>query len=235
MQRAAVCDASVVLPRVPDNGEQSASALRGSRIHAWIAAKLRGWPLPDIGKTKVDHIDLTQLRAYLGDGELRCEMAFAFDGERVTRLGENLGREYNAAGICGAADIVVVRDHMMVVDIKTGSYPVPSPRENWQLATLASFAVDVCADVTGVIALLARDGSWTFDAHTWSRGELAEHRRRLSHRMTSQWPAALELESSGWGATKTVNAECRFCKSVCENARQPAPQVWSARGAEATV
>ena len=211
MPRAAVCDASVVLERIPFE-PPSPAALRGTRIHAWIAAQLRGWPMPDIGRTKVEHIDMVALRAYLGDGDIKCEAAFSFDGEVATFLGENIGRNYPAGMLCGAADIMV---GLKVVDIKTGSFPVPSPVDNWQLSTLA--ALSGCT--TGVITTLARDGSWTFDPHTWSVADLAAIRERLRG-MMSRWRDAHEMDASGWGVTRTPNRECIFCKSICEHARQ---------------
>ena len=221
MPRATACPASVVLPRHPDDEEQSASALRGSRIHAYIAARFRRWTLPDIGKTKVHHIQLGTLRRYLGHGELRCELAMSYDGTKVEVLGENIGRDYHRPGtLCGSADIVVVRPHALVLDIKTGSLPVASPAENWQIATLAAlFALAYKVEsVTGVIATLARDGSWTFDAHAWSLADLAAIRRRIDAAKAT-WQEAHEQEESGWGATPTPGAHCRFCKCVCsENA-----------------
>lgn len=220
MARAVACPASVAKPQQPDDEEQSASALRGSRIHAYIAAKLRGWELPEIGRTKVSHIDLDALRSFLGDGEIKCEAAFSYDGERVAYLGENIGRDYGRPGtLCGSADIIVARCHMMVLDVKTGSLPVPHPRENWQLATLAALArgaswPDIVEDVTGVIAALSRDGSWSFEQHTWSLSDLAAIRRRIDAARAS-WAEAHELEESGWGATTNPGAHCRYCKAVC--------------------
>lgn len=218
MARAAACAASVVLPRYPDDGETSAAALRGQRIHGYSAARLRRWPMPELGKTKVKHIRLGQLRRYLGRGALRCELAMSYDGNRVEVLGENIGRNYNRPGtLCGAADIVVDRPHALVCDEKTGALPVPPPRENWQLATLAVLywlAHPSVLDVTGVIATLARDGSWSFEAHTWSPKDLGAIRGRIDDQMQT-WRAAYEQEQSGWGATPTPGAHCRFCKCVC--------------------
>lgn len=222
MPRATACAASVALPRTPDT-ETSASALRGQRIHAWIAAKLRGWPLPDIGKTKVSHIDLDALRAYIGEGELLCEPAFSYNGTAVECLGENIGREYNRPGtLCGAADIVAAPFGgllpLRLVDIKTGSLPVPAPRENWQLATLAVMAgaaFDPGSAVTGTIATLNRDGSWDFgEPHTWTLAELAAIRRRIDD-ARALWTEAHEAEESGWGATPTPGSHCRWCRCVC--------------------
>ncbi len=219
LQRAMECPGSVVLPQLPDT-EQSASALRGSRIHAWIAAQLTGAPSPDIGKTKVSHIDMDGLRRFLGDGEIRCEAAFSYSYERYSQyLGDNLGRDYpDIAAINGAADILVVRPHILVVDIKTGSYPVPRPQDNWQLAALAALALDTfdAEAVTGAIATLSRDGGWVFESYTWSTGEARIVLDRLL-RSGETWSAAAELESSGWGAPVVVGRECAFCKARCQH------------------
>lgn len=224
MPRAVACAASVVKPRRPDDGEQSAAALRGSRIHAYIAARLRKWPMPDLGKTKVKHIQLGKLRRYLGHGLLFCEEAYCYHGEGsigVEVLGENINRAYDRPGtLCGSADIIVERPHAMVVDVKTGSLPVPHPRENWQLATLAVLYwlthPGHCLSVTGVIATLARDGSWSFEAHTWSLDDLAAIRRRIDAARAT-WAEAHELEVSGWGAPTTPGAHCRWCPARCEH------------------
>ncbi len=218
MPRATACAASVVLPRHPDDEEQSASALRGSRIHAYIAARFRRWALPDIGKTKVHHIQLGTLRRYLGKGALLCELAMSYDGRAVEFIGENAGRDYQRPGtLCGAADHVMFRGNSaMVLDVKTGSLPTPHPRENWQIATLAMMVgIGYDVPVTGVIATLARDGSWTFDAHTWSLAELAAIRRRIDAAKAT-WQEAHEQEESGWGATPTPGSHCRFCRCRCE-------------------
>ncbi len=223
LQRSATCAASVVLPRYPD-GPQSASALRGSRIGAYVASSLRGWPMPDMGKTKVSHVDMDALRAYLGDGDLLCEAAFSYNGD-TAYLGENLGRSYNRPGtLCGAADIIVARCHMMVVDIKTGSRDVAPPAENWQLSSLAAMAQQcswpaIVEDVTGVIAKFNRDGSWTFSAHTWTLDDLAVIRKRIDA-MMQQWQEAQEQHDSGWGVEPTPNEGCYFCLAKCPHGRK---------------
>jgi hypothetical protein len=218
MPRATACAASVALPRLPDDGEMSASALRGSRIHAHVTARFRKWSAPAIGKTKVSHIQLGKLRRYLGRGEMRCELAMSYDGSKVEVLGENIGRDYNRPGtLCGAADLVMVRPHLLVVDIKTGSLPVPHPRENWQLATLAMMALEAydSASVTGAIATLNRDGSWSFESHTWSINDVVAIEKRINAARAT-WTEAHEAEESGWGATPTPGHWCRFCKCVCD-------------------
>jgi hypothetical protein len=222
MPRATACAASVVKPRRAESDEPSASALRGQRIHAYVAARFRKWPLPAIGKTKVSHIQLGALRRYAGHGQLYCEPAFSYDGASASFIAENIGRDYQRPGtLCGSADIVVVRrDLVHVIDIKTGSLPVPSPRDNWQLATLAMM-VNLAlngqnAPIKGTIATLNRDGSWDFgESHTWSQRELAaiKHRINNAHAM---WAEAEQLEASGWGATPTPGQHCRWCKCVCE-------------------
>lgn len=218
LPRATACAASVVLPRYPDDGTQSPSAIRGSRIHAYIASRLRKWKRPAIGKTLVNHIQLGKLRRYLGHGEIKCEFAMAWNGASTEILGENIGRDYARPGLlCGAADILVVRPHMLVMDIKTGSRPVALPGFNWQIATLAALAFGAYPDVddvTGVLATLNRDGSWSFDPHTWSRPELAILLSRINSER-DKWIEAQEQYDSGWGVEPSPGAECFFCKCVC--------------------
>ncbi len=225
LHRATACTASVVLDRQPAE-ETSQAALRGQRIHAWIAARLRKWPLPNIGKTQVKHIQLGKLRRYLGHGTLRCELAMAYDAGKAEIIGENVGRDYQRpSALCGSADIVVERPHAMIVDIKTGSYPVPSPVDNWQLATLAAVYTFArpCVSVTGVIATLARDGSWSFDAHKWMPHDLAAVRQRLDANR-ERWQTAHEQHESGWGVTASPGQHCKFCKARCEHNEKQASE-----------
>ena len=220
IQRAFACEASVLLPVVPET-EQSAAALRGSRIHAYAAARLRRWPIPDIGKTKVDHIQLGRLRRYLGHGERLCETAYSYDGARAEYLGENCGRDYARPGtLCGSADIVMRRPKRLLVDIKSGSRSAPDVAGNWQLAALAVFEwlAFPCDSVTAAIAKLERDGSWQFTEHTWSRANLANIRARLDAKIR-QWREADEIYRAGFGATKTDGPDCYFCRCECEHSR----------------
>jgi hypothetical protein len=217
LPRATACAASVVLPREEER-EMGAAAIRGTRIHSWIAAQLRGWPMPDIGRTKVSHINMAALREFIDQEDVLCELALSYDGTRVEVLGENIGRDYQRPGcLNGSIDIAWQRKRMgFVLDVKTGALPVPEPRDNWQIATLsAMYALPFEVDhVTGVVAHLNRDGSWSFEEHTWSTAKLAAIRCMLNeHR--ARWTEAHALESSGWGATPTPGAHCRFCKCVC--------------------
>jgi hypothetical protein len=70
--------------------------------------------------------------------------------------------------------------------------------------------------VTGVIATLARDGSWSFEAYTWQPADLVAIRRRIDD-ARAMWAEAHELEASGWGATPTPGAHCRFCRAICSS------------------
>lgn len=219
--RAVLCAASVALPREEER-EVGAAAKRGTRIHAWTFAHLRGWPLPDVGRTKVAHIDITAMRAFLEGYDIKCELALSYDGKSVEVLGENIGREYNRPGtLCGSIDIAgIMAKHGLVIDVKTGALPVPPPVENWQVATSAGLfglAHPELDDVSGVIATLARDGSWSFgEAHTWSRADLTSIVRNIDEHRT-RWHNAYEMNESGWGATPSPGAHCRFCKCICES------------------
>lgn len=224
LQRAMACTASVALEQLDDT-PPSASAKRGSLIGAVIASELRGWPKPDVGRHRLK-IDMAALRAYLGEGEIRCEAAMSLrpTGE-VEYLGENIGREYNRPGcINGAADIVVMRRNMFVVDVKTGTFPVPDPVDNWQLGSLASMLAAFLADdidsVTGVIAKLGRDGSWDFGKpHTWSLADLAVIREKLT-RSIPRWNDAQLMSEAGFAEPEHAQGpHCFFCKARCEHNR----------------
>lgn len=218
LQRAFACTASTVLPRNPDT--RGAAAARGDLIHAVIASELRGWERPDTGRYRLKY-DMDVLREAVGTGILLCELAMAYDGTAVEVLGENIGRDYKRpAALCGSADIVVIDGkHAHVIDIKTGSLPVPSPLDNWQISALALFVslffeVD---SVTGVIAKLERDGSWQFDSARFTADALASVKKRLDERR-ALWAIAEEAMQSGWGVEPTPSTSCRFCRCQCPHA-----------------
>ena len=77
LPRATACALSVVGEQMPDKAP-GAAAKRGSLIHALIAAELRGWEKPDAGRYRIKY-DLPKLRAFLGEGDIRCELAMAWD------------------------------------------------------------------------------------------------------------------------------------------------------------
>ena len=218
LQRAVACPASTALPQLPE-GPQGAAAKRGSLIHAVIAARLRQWPEPDQGRYRLPlgEKTMSELSTHLGDGELRAELAFAYNGNRVDVLGENCGREaYRRGWLNGAADLVVIRHDALVCDVKTGQIDAPAPEDNWQLAALAmcvSMVYEV-RSVTGAIAKLGRDGEWTWSQHTWSLADLAKIRKRIDAARAS-WSDAAELEDSGWGTTPKPGRHCLFARCVC--------------------
>lgn len=223
LQRSIACPASAVLPREPQPPGEAAK--RGTLIHAVVAAALRGWEAPDVGRYRL-RIDIAALEAYLGDGERLCELAMAYDGSAVEVLGENIGREYNRPGaLCGSADIIVKRGNTaMVCDVKTGAIPSPHPRENWQIAALAAMfgmAYSHVTTVRGVIAQLYRDGSWEFTEHDYDRVALRMVRAKLDAARET-WARFHDMHESGWGVEGVPGEHCRFCPvhpDACQYAR----------------
>jgi hypothetical protein len=218
LARAIECPASGILPK-GDPIPESPASKRGSISHAWCASKLRGWPLPDVGKHKVSHIDVEALRTYLGDGEMRNELAMAWDPvKRDTEIiGENIGRAYpEHAGIIGTADVAMIRPAAMVLDIKTGRQ-MGSVADNWQvraLSVMLAHAYDVDS-VTGVLAYLNRDGSWTFDPVTWGAFALAEMSDELAD-WAKKYRVMGELAADGWWPQANPSLEtCRYCDRQC--------------------
>jgi hypothetical protein len=208
------------MDRNPD--EQGAAAARGTLLHACIAAELRGWEMPDIGRYQLKY-DMTALRGYLGEGDLMCELAMSYDGRGTKLVGENVGRDaYPQDGsLCGSADIFLLREHALLADIKTGQIDAPAPEENEQLQTLAMMAEMLfrggVKSVTGVIAKLLRDGSWVFSSHVYT----LEHLRKVRDRIDAAralWLQADEIQQSGWGVEPVPGPHCRFCRSKCQHA-----------------
>ncbi len=218
LQRAMACAASTCLPLGPDT-PPGAAAKRGTLIGAVIAARCTGRPDPDMGRYRLPlgWATMAELALRIGPGDISCERAFSYDGTKVEVLGDDLGRAYGREGtICGAADIIALRKHALVVDIKSGDLPAPEPATNYQLGALAVFvsmAYEV-ETVTGAIAKICRDGSWEWSEHLWSLSDLAAIRRRIDA-ARAQWTEAHEAEESGWGATPTPGQWCRFCRAIC--------------------
>lgn len=218
LQRAMACAASTCLPLAPEK-PPGAAAKRGTLIGRVIAARCLGKPDPDMGRYRLPlgWATMAELAIRIGPGDISCERAFSYDGAKVEVLGDDLGREYGRPGtICGAADIIALRQHAMVVDIKSGEIPAPEPVANYQLGALALFvsmAYEV-ETVTGAIAKINRDGSWDWSQHTWSLADLAAIRRRIDAARAT-WAEAHELEQSGWGATTAPGAHCRWCRCDC--------------------
>lgn len=215
LQRATACDASVVLEQAAD-GPPSASAKRGTLLGAWVAASLRGWEMPNLGRYKINW-NLDELRAFLGEGEILCEAAFSLNDIGIAFLGENIGRVYPKGSVCGAADIVVKRKHALVADLKSGTFPVPEARDNWQIATLAMMSSRVFEfeTVTGVVVRMERGGTWSFgEKHTWDRKGLDAIHGRLMQKWRS-WEEAQTLCDLGLADPVAVqNPGCFFCRAT---------------------
>lgn len=219
IERAMLCSASTSLPVVDQ--PQSAAAKRGTVIHAVIASELRGFERPDIGRHRIS-VDMETLKSWLGDGELRAELAMEYTPrtQETVILGENIGREYarKPGRIYGTADIVVLRQRAMVVDIKTGSQRVTQVEDNWQLRTLAVMVASAyqVASVVGALAYLNRDGSWCFESTEWGSIELDDFADVLASK-SSEWAQAELDQADGWGPLPTPSyAACRWCPCECE-------------------
>lgn len=221
IERAMQCTASLLLPQGPDS--DNPSRIRGNVAHAMIAHELRGrdlgWTAPDVGRHRIK-MDLLKLREWLGDGELRCELALEYEPENwVTNvIGENVGRDYpHAPGrLYGTADIVVLRRRAIVLDVKTGRHRVTQAMNNWQLRALAvmiaaAYEVD---SVVGALAYLDKSGDWFFDAHEFSRFDIGDFATTLADK-TQEWLTAKQLQDEGWQPTTTPSVEaCRWCRAV---------------------
>lgn len=218
LQRAVACEASVALEQLPPE-PSGAAAKRGSLLGAWAAASLRGWDLPDLGRYKIDW-SIDELRTYLGAGEIRCEAAFSYDGIRVESLGENIGRAYNRPGtICGAADIIVMREHALVVDLKSGKRDVADAKSNWQIAALALMAREAFGfkTVTGAVVKFGAHGEWEFrKPHTWDADELDVIRKRLDAEWR-RWKEASSLADAGFDVDRVTGEHCYYCAARCES------------------
>ena len=221
------CGGSALVEQVEETG-RGAAAKRGDMIHRVIAARLMGHPDPDTGRYKLPLGTWTMLglAAMIGrGGSLRAEEAYSYDGAGVEVLGHDIGRAYDRPGtLCGAADIVVVREAALVADVKTGRHSAPEPSGNWQLASLAVFvslAYPAVKTVTGAIAKLETDGEWTWMQHTWDKVALASIRARLDRALAALRVNAAIVESGIADAPVTPGAHCSYARCVCPHAVIP--------------
>lgn len=176
LDRLALCPASGALPQV--RHASSSDADRGTVKHAFLAA------VPNIGveaalelvpekyREECSLIDLsndTGLGRFIDSAKFLAEVAFAFDivNGKGRVLGQNLGRDYSAAGpneVVGTVDLVgLTFDEVVVPDVKTGhAYLEPSKMRQLKFLSLAaSSAYGKTRAVSGVI-LLREDGSSYF-------------------------------------------------------------------------
>ncbi len=111
---------------------------------------------------------------------------------------------------------MVLREHALVVDIKTGVHPPPPPEANWQLAALAAMVSGArpVASVTGALAILDKEGAWTFQAKTWSLDELAAITVRMQSAVAT-WTVVAAQDEAGWGAEPSPGSHCAWCPAVC--------------------
>lgn len=156
LERAFECAASLVLPRV---NRGSAYADRGTGGHGFVRSVLTGTPIanaleivadPELRETCA-RIDFRKLGGDLLD--VRCEIAYALDpfARTARELGQNIGREYEAAAeragapltpdeIPGSDDIEGMRPDGVgvVLDMKFGWDEVTPCAENAQLGFFAA-------------------------------------------------------------------------------------------------
>jgi hypothetical protein len=227
LQRFMACGGSALVEQTEET-ERGASAKRGDLIHRVIAARLMGQPDPDMGRYKLPLGVWTMigLAVMLGrSGDIHVEEAYSYDGDRVEVLGNDLGRAYNRPGnLNGAADIVVIREHALVADIKTGRHPAPDCAGNWQLASLAFFvsaAYPSVKTVTGAIAKMETSGEWTWSQHTWDRPALAQIRGRLDSALAALRVNAAIVEAGIGDPVVAPGAHCAYARCVCPHAFTP--------------
>lgn len=230
------CTASVVLPRV-ERDKPSASAKRGTLIHAWIEASMTGEPLPDIGRHKIT-VDLETLHAKIAAFDLVAfEQAYELTPSGAAKCLGRVSRAYPRVAGCfyGTTDIdaeSTLGDVGYVIDIKTGRNLVVAPVQNAQLrflATCKALARPHLVGMRGAIAYLNRDGSWRFVDCEWDCDWLRKQHTAELGWWRKLWTDAQEQHDAQWPVAPEPSVDaCKFCDCTC-----PAKiNVW-ARGADA--
>jgi len=181
---AFTCLGSAVLPRVDSLNEH---ADKGNAKHLFLSMCLQLGreeallQVPEKYRAECAALDTSDLPASQA-GQWMAELAFAFDVHSgIARvLGENIGRNYAAAGrveteMAGSADLVgLTPETVVVIDYKTGRQPVTRCRDNWQMRGLAVFAARALGRSRAQAAVLYVDDEGTprYDWAEWDAFDL---------------------------------------------------------------
>lgn len=216
------CAAAGVLPWV---SSESAAGRRGSVLHAFLHDVLTIGRDAALDRVPADMREAAQdwdLAGLPSDPTaFRGEIAFAIDVDRGTArvLGENLGRDYEAAGaleheVVGAGDAIafVGTTGVLVAELKTGWRYVPPPALNLQVrAQLAAASLAYGRDDgVGVIHHRREDNSGWTERATFDAFDVAETMDRIRRIRDS-----VSAERDGGQPMKFREGEwCRTCPAM---------------------
>jgi hypothetical protein len=224
LQRSIACPASTVLPHSlyrPENVEKAAN--RGTIIHSFLEEYTIGVPrevalsrVPEGPiRTTCSNIDLLSLIR----PNTEAEAAYVYDTikQEFRFIGYGLKREYGDIrpniDIPGTIDVQIRNTPLAIVsDYKTGSYPVPHPRENAQLLFFAAAVYNTNPGIEMVQAEIIRilgNGSYKVD-----RSNLKSINLDSFHDVIEK----LQLTRSKLGKKKKLTVKdvnegehCKFC------------------------
>jgi hypothetical protein len=240
LQRASLCPASVVLPRVDSVNPDST---RGTDVHSFLerAARIgRDRALATVnGPETHDFCAALRLEELPVGPPYRQEVAWAYDvlTGKAWELGESLDRNYpplqdwQIVGTCDA--VLICKDYVEIIDWKVGfghdlhTAPI---RENKQLRALALMAARA-ADAERAIINIVYLPEHRVDTHTLDVFELAA----IAAELKDLYERVLKTERARRaGATLNVRTglHCRFCPALihCPSTQALATQLVSVPG-----
>lgn len=235
IERAIACPASAVLPAIQTT---NAMAERGTALHTFIAEAIESGRecalelVPKQYRRDAEAINIEELRAMFNGAEVFYEHAFRWNtrSDKADYLGMITERKYpplDAFDIVGTADLYACQDdEMLIVDIKTGKWPVTAAANNWQLRTLAVMASRAFGMGSASVAIAKpRMGTWKVDRATFHAFDLdgfADELREMTERV-----AKMQDEYTVGVIPDVYPSEkaCEWCpcRKACP---MPAPKRW---------
>ncbi len=215
IERITLCAASAAFPQGED--VSSGAASRGTKLHNLITPAIeRG---ETVAECEEGEIDLQPLHEALG-APAKGEMALVYDTElRTARfVGHYIDRNYGEANpmeIGVTSDLSTDADTL--VEIKTGSIPVPPPDSNPQIKTQA-VALSSFRRLTSVkasLAVLDNKLKWkpieTVEFDALDLGWIADDLRALMIRVNQARDQVARGETPD---TRPSWTACRWCRAI---------------------
>jgi hypothetical protein len=216
------CPSSAVYPRVQEKIEV---ADKGTSVHRFLERVLGEGATKEAVLASIDpehhqdclDVDLDAIPTMGIHVKTEVTLAFNYVTGEARILGQNLGRNYGAAGLnpkefCGTADRVGILQSgphtgkFCVDDYKTGNaFTTPRPYRNWQLRLLAVCAWEIYPDAEelGLVVGIIK-----------TKGEVRTDYLEVTPEMIAEWKAELMAlgEEIHSGMQRTVLGEhCKYC------------------------
>lgn len=226
--RAEACAPSTFLPRIEETASYAAE--RGRAIHAFLCAvanigrEKAVEAMPDTFRAECEVIDLERMPHATPDA-WAFEVGLAWDWETDTarELFRNTdSRDYSGkrpTELCGTADVLgVTGDSVIVLDVKTGYFPLGAPEKSLQLLSYAVAAARAYGKANALVGWIRlRDEQPYFEQAFVSMLELDQAAARMRATVDAAMAGEMLFGLDPSTLALTVGPHCKFCPSfrVC--------------------